>query len=94
MFPHVPLLSEVGYPGFNEEVWFGLFAPTGAPRSIIDRLNAATNAWLESTDTLRRFRLGAHTGVPGSPEDMGRFWAADRAHWADVVKETGITVEG
>ncbi len=93
LFPHLPLLSEVGYPGFNEEVWFGLFAPTGTPRGIVEKLNAETNKWLALPDTQRRFQQGAHTGVPGTPEDLARFWAADRAHWAQVVQETGITVE-
>ena len=93
LFPHLPLLSEVGYPGFNEEVWFGLFAPTGTPRGIVEKLNAETNKWLALPETQRRFQQGAHTAVPGTPEDMARFWAADREHWAQVVRETGITVE-
>ncbi len=93
LFPHLPLLSEVGYPGFNEEVWFGIFAPTGTPRQVVEKMNAETNKWLQLPETLRRFAQGAHTGVPGTPEDMGRFWAADRTHWAEVVRETGITVE-
>jgi tripartite-type tricarboxylate transporter receptor subunit TctC len=93
LFPDLPLLSEVGYPGFLEEVWFGLFAPTGTPRPIVERLNEATNAWLALSDTAARFHRGAHTAVPGTPEDLARFWAADRAHWAQVVQETGISAE-
>jgi tripartite-type tricarboxylate transporter receptor subunit TctC len=93
LFPELPLLSEVGYPGFLEEVWFGLFAPLGTPAGIIARLNAETNAWLARPETAARFRQGAHTAVPGSPEDLARFWAADRAHWAQVVRETGISAE-
>jgi tripartite-type tricarboxylate transporter receptor subunit TctC len=93
LFPELPLLAEVGYPGFNEEVWFGLFAPTGTPRHIVEKVNAETNKWLALPDTLRRFQQGAHTAVPGTPEDLARFWAADREHWAQVVRETGITVD-
>ncbi len=93
LFPDLPLLAEVGYPGFDEEVWFGLFAPTGTPRGIVDKLNVETNRWLALPETLGRFRQGAHAAVPGTPEDLARFWAADREHWVQVVRETGITVE-
>jgi tripartite-type tricarboxylate transporter receptor subunit TctC len=93
LFPDLPLLSEVGYPGFLEEVWFGLFAPAGTPRGIVERLNGETNAWLAAPDTVRRFHQGAHTAVPGTPEELARFWAEDRRHWAAVVQETGISAE-
>lgn len=93
-FPDLPLLSEVGYPGFLEEVWFGIFAPQGTPAGVVAKVNAATNAWLATPEMQRRFAQGAHTAVPGSPADLARFWAADRTHWAEVVRETGITSEG
>lgn len=91
--PDVPLLSEVGFPGFEEVVWFGLYAPAGVPRSILERLNAETNRWLASEPVRRRMAENAHEQMPGSPDDMGNYWAVERRLWAEVVRETGVRTE-
>jgi len=91
--PQIPTLAEDGYPGLLEEVWFGIYAPTGTPRPIIERLNAATNAWLALPDTIERMDKGAHVAMPGSPEDMARFWAEDRRRWQQLVAEVGVRLE-
>jgi tripartite-type tricarboxylate transporter receptor subunit TctC len=93
VMPEYPTLAEVGYPGLLEEVWFGLWAPAGTPRSIIERMNAATNAWLALPDTRARFTAGAHTAMPGTPEDMDRFWAEDRARWTALIRQVGAKME-
>ena len=93
LMPEIPTLAEVGYPGLLEEVWFGLWAPTGTPRPIIERVNAATNAWLALPDTRARFAAGAHTAMPGTPEDMDRFWTEDRGRWTALVREVGARLE-
>jgi tripartite-type tricarboxylate transporter receptor subunit TctC len=87
--PEIPTLAEVGFPGLLEEVWFGVYAPTGTPRSVIEALNAATNAWLALPDIQARMAAGAHTAMPGSPEDMARFWVEDRRRWTALVAEVG-----
>lgn len=93
VMPGYPTLAEVGYPGLLEEVWFGLWAPAGTPRPIIDRVNAATNAWLALPDTRARFTAGAHTAMPGTPEDMDRVWAEDRERWSALIRQVGARME-
>lgn len=90
--PEVPTLEEEGYPGFYETVWFGLYAPTGTPRAIIERLNAETNRWIESPAIQQRMAEGAHEPMVGTPEAMDAYWADERRLWAALVNETKATL--
>lgn len=91
--PEIPTLAEEGYPGLLEEVWFGIWAPAGTPRPVVEKLNAATNAWLALPEVKARMDAGAHVAMPGTPEDMDRFWAEDRARWTALVREVGVRLE-
>jgi len=93
VMPEIPTLAEVGYPGFQEEVWFGLYAPSGTPRAIIDRLNVETNRWIASPAIQQRMLEGAHEPMGGSPEDLAEYWRRERAMWTEVVRETGVRAE-
>jgi tripartite-type tricarboxylate transporter receptor subunit TctC len=91
--PMIPTLAEDGFPGLLEEVWFGIYAPTGTPRPIIEKLNAATNAWLALPDTVTRMDAGAHIAMPGSPEAMAAFWAEDRQRWRTLIAAVRLPLE-
>jgi tripartite-type tricarboxylate transporter receptor subunit TctC len=91
--PEIPLLSEEGLPGFDEEIWFGISAPAGTPAPIIARLNAEANRWLASEDIRRRMSGFSHEPMGGTPQAFAEFAARDMAVWADVVKETGVRAE-
>ena len=71
--PDVPTMSEAGLPGFDLGLWFGLLAPTGTPRPIIDKLNAATNAALAAPDVVSVLQAQGQEPLGGSPEDFGRY---------------------
>ena len=91
--PQIPTLAEDGFPGLLEEVWFGIFAPTGTPRPIIEKLNTATNAWLALPETAARMDAGAHIAMPGSPEATAAFWAEDRQRWRTLIAEVRLPLE-
>ena len=91
--PEVPTLAEAGFPGFLEEVWFGLYAPAGMPPALVARMNAETNRWLETPAIRARMAEAAHVAMPGPPEAMAGFWAEDRRRWAALVAETGVRIE-
>ena len=91
--PEIPTLAEEGYPGLLEEVWFGIWAPAGTPRAIVAKLNAATQDWLALPEIRARMEAGAHVAMPGTPDDMDRFWAEDRARWSTLVREVGVRAE-
>jgi tripartite-type tricarboxylate transporter receptor subunit TctC len=71
--PDVPTMSEAGLPGFDLGLWFGLLAPAGTPRPIIDKLNAATNDALAAPDVISVLRAQGQDPLGGSPEDFARY---------------------
>ncbi|MFZ4407829.1 MAG: Bug family tripartite tricarboxylate transporter substrate binding protein [Paracraurococcus sp.] len=91
--PEVPTLAEVGYPGFVEDVWFGIWGVSGLPRPFIERINAEANRWLLSPDIRRRMDEAGHENLAGPPEKMHEYWMEDRRNWVEIVRETGVTVE-
>ena len=91
--PDLPTLAEEGYPGFTEDVWFGIWGAAGLPRPFIEKINAEANRWLLSADIRRRMDEAGHENMAGPPEAMRDFWMEDRRNWVEIVKETGVKVE-
>jgi tripartite-type tricarboxylate transporter receptor subunit TctC len=92
-FPQLPTIAEAGVPGYAAESWYGLFAPAGTPRDIIDRLNksAATAVQSEAFN-----RLGVNEGlvtVALPPDALGQYFHDEEERWRRVISEAGIKVE-
>ena len=91
--PDLPTLSEAGLPGFDVVAWFGLVAPAGTPRAVVERLSGETRAALGSADTLKRLvDLGAEP-LGATPEAFAAYVAAEYERWGKLAKETGIRLE-
>jgi tripartite-type tricarboxylate transporter receptor subunit TctC len=91
--PDVPTFDEVGLKGIYASSWYGLSAPAGTPRAIIDKLNAEANAVLKSPEFHKRMAtFGAEIGG-GSPEDFGRFMASETKRYADIVRISGVKLD-
>ena len=88
--PEVPTLAEAGYPGFEEEIWFGVSAPAGTPRPIVARLNAEANRWLQGDLVRERMAASSHEAMGGPPEAFAEYAAWDQQVWSEVVRETGV----
>ena len=90
-FPQVPLLEETGYKGAPSRSWYGLFAPQGTPRPIIDRINKEVTAILNDP-AFREKNLTARSLVSahGTPEDFAKLIAGDRVVAQQVVKDAGV----
>lgn len=88
--PDIPTVAESGLPGFQVIGWFGLFAPAGTPRPIVQKLNAEIVKVLKAPEN--RDRLSAHGLIPGggTPEDLGRFLSEEIARWRKLIQEAGI----
>jgi tripartite-type tricarboxylate transporter receptor subunit TctC len=71
--PNVPTMSEAGLPGFDLGLWFGLLAPAGTPRDVIDKLAAATIDALAAPDVVAVLRAQGQDPLGGSPEDFARY---------------------
>ena len=89
----VPTISEAGLPGFESITWFGLFGPKGLDADIVNRLNAAVKAALETPSVRERLVALGNTPRWESPEQFRATVKSDRAKWAGVVKAVGATVD-
>jgi tripartite-type tricarboxylate transporter receptor subunit TctC len=90
--PDVPTVGDT-VPGYEASAWFGIGAPKGTPREIIEKLNKEVNAAL--ADPKLKARLAELGGImmPGTPEDFGKVIADETAKWEKVVKFSGASVE-
>jgi tripartite-type tricarboxylate transporter receptor subunit TctC len=90
--PGVPPIART-LPGFENTGWFGIVAPTGTPKEIIDRVYQDTKKALESTELKARYYVLGLAPVGNTPEEMGRAMKEESALWARVVKERRIQVK-
>jgi tripartite-type tricarboxylate transporter receptor subunit TctC len=90
-FPQVPLLSETGYTGAPSRSWYGLFAPAGTPKPIVDRL-AKEVASIVGDPAFRDRHLSARSLVPAinTPEQFAEEIKRDRVVAEQVVKAAGL----
>lgn len=94
MLPDVPTTTEAGMPKFNLTIWFGLSAPKGTPRPIIDKLNKALGAALDDAAVVKRFADLGYTVVPAerrSPEYFDKFYKNEVALWAKMLGGLNVT---
>ncbi|MBV7456965.1 tripartite tricarboxylate transporter substrate binding protein [Acidovorax sp. sif1233] len=93
LLPDVPTLAESGYAGFDVQSWFGLAAPAGTPRAVVEQVNAALNKVLAQPEVRNRLQELAATPDGGTPDKMRGFAAAEIKRWREVVKESGASAE-
>ena len=89
--PDVPTVAEAGYPGCQIDNWYGLVAPAGTPRAVIDRLNREVTVVLLTQDVVTRIRELGHDTATSTPEQFGALIRSENAKWAKVVKEVGVS---
>jgi tripartite-type tricarboxylate transporter receptor subunit TctC len=91
--PDVPTSVEAGFPQLQAINWYGLLAPAGTPRPIIERLHAECVKLMAVPET--RERLRAQGGDPDSrsPEQFAEFMRAEHARWGKVIRDAGIKFE-
>ena len=91
--PDVPTIAEAGLPGFESYTWFALFGPKGLDADIVNKVNAAVKAALETPAVRDRLVQLGNTPRWESPEQFRATVKADRAKWAAVVKQVGATID-
>ena len=91
-FPDVPTVAET-VPGYEATAWFGMGAPKGTPREVIEKLNAEINRMLADPGMQKKLADLGGTPIPGTPEDFGRVIASETEKWAKVVTASGAKVE-
>ena len=91
--PDVPTMDEAGVKGFQFTQWLALLAPAGTPREIVAQLNGALGKALASKDLHEKFEAQAMESFVSTPEEAGKFIAAEVKRYARVIKARGITAQ-
>jgi tripartite-type tricarboxylate transporter receptor subunit TctC len=93
LVPDVPTIAESGLPGFSAVITYGLAAPAGTPRAIVERLNKELNAALEDGEL--RARLAAEGGevLSGTPDNYVAEIDREEKRWGPLVKSLDLRVE-
>jgi tripartite-type tricarboxylate transporter receptor subunit TctC len=93
VFPDVPTVAESGLPGFEVVLKYGIVAPAGTPRPVVDKLNTALRAALAAPDTIARMAKEGTEPLPSSPEEYAADIDREESKWSEVVKKSGARVE-
>jgi tripartite-type tricarboxylate transporter receptor subunit TctC len=89
--PDVPTMAEAAdLPRYESAIWYGLLAPAGTPRSIIEKLSRIANEALKDKDTLAQMSVQGMAPLGGGPEDFAKAIDADIAKWKEVITAAGL----
>lgn len=93
-FPEIPTVAESGLPGFEAVSWFGLFAPDGTPRNVVDKVNADVRRVFEDAEFRDKF-LAPNMFEPmiGSPEQFSDFIKSDSQKWGKVIRDANVKLD-
>lgn len=91
--PDLPTIAEAGYPDFDVTVYYGLFAPTGVPADVVEKLNKAVNDYLATPEIQERYTVLGMEPMIGTPEFLGDTMRAEKAKWEPLIEAAGIKVQ-
>ena len=90
--PDVPTVAET-VPGYEASAFFGLSAPKGTPREIIELINKEVNLALKDPDIRAKLKTLGGIPIAGTPEDFGKIVASETGKWEKVVRGANLSVE-
>jgi tripartite-type tricarboxylate transporter receptor subunit TctC len=93
LMPDVPTIAESGVPGFEAVLRYGLVAPAGTPRPIIDKLNKVLNQVLATDEMRKRLAIEGAEPIPSTPEEYARDIDREERIWAKVIKASGAKAD-
>ena len=93
LIPAVPTFAEAGFPGYDVPLRWGIAAPAGTPRAIVEKLNRALNGALASDEVRQRLAIEGAEPQPTTPEAYAAIIDRELTMWSDLVKAVGIKPE-
>jgi tripartite-type tricarboxylate transporter receptor subunit TctC len=94
LMPDLPTFAEAGLKGYEVTGWYGVLAPAGTPRDIINRLHAEITKALSRDDVIQALAAsGLESVPPNSPEEFAAFLESEISKWAKVVKASGARAD-
>lgn len=93
LLPQVPPLRTLGIGDLNVDMWYGVLAPKGTPRPLVDRLNKELTEILQLPSVAGTFQSQGMTPASNTPEAFQQLMASDAKRWAELIRAQGITAE-
>jgi tripartite-type tricarboxylate transporter receptor subunit TctC len=90
VLPDVPTIAEAGLPGYDVANWWGIFAPAGTPKPVVDTLHAAVTKAQADPAILKQFDTEGARVIKMGTAEFGEFYKKDLAKWQKLVKEEGL----
>jgi tripartite-type tricarboxylate transporter receptor subunit TctC len=91
--PNVPTIAEAGLPGFEVNVWYGLFAPRATPARTLDKIAADVTTLLRTPEMRERFVALGVDAEGGTPAEFRAYFRGDIERWRKVVKAAGVQAD-
>ena len=88
--PELPTMAESGFPGFEAVPWFGLVAPAGTPRDVVEKLHGETVKALATPEVRKKFDELGLEPVGNTPVEFAAVIRKETPEWAKVIKDAGI----
>jgi tripartite-type tricarboxylate transporter receptor subunit TctC len=92
--PTLPTVAESGLPGFNTSLWFGVVAPAGTPRPIVDKLAGAINEALKNEEVTKPLIAAGLDIKGGTPDEFAAYIASETEKYNNVVTAGGLRTKG
>jgi tripartite-type tricarboxylate transporter receptor subunit TctC len=93
LLPDVPTMADY-LPGFEATSWHGLFAPAGTPPEIVNKISAEVQRIMKDPAMVEKLQAMGAKPIGNTPEEFAEFIAAERAKWAQVIKDANVSIDG
>ena len=94
LLPEAPTVAESGLPGYEAVSWFGLFAPSGTPRDVVDKVNGEVRRIFADPEFQKSFLDRQYfESIVGSPEDLAAYLKSEAQKWSKVIHDAKVKVE-
>lgn len=93
LMPTVPTMSELGYPGYDVALWYGIVSPGNTPPAIVARLNVALREAVKEPAFRARMAASDAEILVRSPQEFGEFLSRERVKWAGAAKSAKVQLE-
>ncbi|MCR0985566.1 Bug family tripartite tricarboxylate transporter substrate binding protein [Roseomonas populi] len=93
MLPDVPTAGQAGFPGFELEAWFAVYAPAGTPQPAVERLSAEIGRVVATPEFRRRCEESGTYAAYMNPTELAAFTGSELARWSELIQRLGIRAE-
>jgi tripartite-type tricarboxylate transporter receptor subunit TctC len=93
LLPQLPTMAEAGVPGFEYDIWYGLFAPARTPATLVDKASADLQRALRDPEVIRQLVAQGSEPASGGAQDLTRYIREDTARWTKLIAERKLKID-